>query len=211
MDEVVIKANERKVTGKQVKALRRAGLLPAVIYGRGISPINITLDAHDASRIFPNLTSSQLLVIDLNGQRHTTLIREKQRHPVNRHLVHVDFNEISLTTILQTEVEIAFVGDSPAVKNYNGVIVVNMESLDVEALPTDLPDRITIDLSQLKNIGDSIHIRDIQLPDVVKVLTPPDEIVVLVTAPYADATAEPVETTTLEPEVIERGKKEEEF
>jgi large subunit ribosomal protein L25 len=212
MNENVLKVDERQITGKQVKALRRSGLLPAVIYGRGLSPINISINAHQASKVIPFMTSSQLVVLELNGQKHTTLVRERQRHPVNGHLVHVDFNEISLTEKLQTEVEIAFIGDSPAVKNYNGVLVVNMESLEVEALPTDLPDRFTVDLSLLKNIGDTIRIRDIVVGKDIEVLTSEDEIIVIVTNPFAEAEPLPAQEPSLEPEVIERGKKgEEEF
>ena len=87
MKEIVLNAKRRDVVGKQVKALRREGLLPAVLYSRHLSPIIISLDMRDASRVLPTITSSHLVVVDVEGEKHTTLVREKQRHPVTRQLV----------------------------------------------------------------------------------------------------------------------------
>ena len=101
MKDVVFKAQPRKVIGKQVKALRRAGRLPGVIYGRSTSPILITLDMHETSRILPTITSSQLVVVEVDGQAHTTILREKQRQPVTGSFLHIDFLEVSLTEKLR--------------------------------------------------------------------------------------------------------------
>jgi large subunit ribosomal protein L25 len=209
MEEVVLNAEKRDVIGKQVRALRRQGQLPAVIYGHGIKPLLISLNQKEASRILPSLSSSHLVVIKVDEKPHTTLVREKQRHPVKGHMIHIDFQEVSMTERLKAQVQLVIVGDSPAVKNFNGIIVVNMEELEVEALPGDLPDRITLNINSLTNIGDAIHVRDIQLPSTVDMLEDPNEIIVVVTAPTVEA-AEVVEAATEEPEVIERGKKEEE-
>jgi large subunit ribosomal protein L25 len=210
MEETILNASVRNIVGKQVKALRRAGKLPAVIYGHSIVPINIAINSHEANLLLPTLSSSHLIVVDVDGTRHTTLVREKQTHPVTRNLVHIDFQEVSLTEKLKTGVGIIFVGEAPAAKNYNGVIVTNLEELEVEALPMNLPDHITIDLSILKNIGDTIHIRDIKLSSEVEILSHPDEIVVIVTAPAVEVEITPTEAVSEEPEVIEKGKKEEE-
>jgi large subunit ribosomal protein L25 len=209
MEEVVVNAEKRDVIGKQVRALRRQGQLPAVIYGHGIKPLLISLNQKEANRILPSLSSSHLVVIKVDGQPHTTLVREKQRHPVKGHMIHIDFQEVSMTERLKAQVQLVIVGDAPAVKNYNGIIVVNMEELEVEALPGDLPDRITLNIDSLTNIGDAIHVRDIQLPSTVDMLEDPNEIIVVVTAPTLEA-VEVVEAVTEEPEVIEHGKKEEE-
>jgi large subunit ribosomal protein L25 len=209
MEEVVLNAEKRDVIGKQVKALRRQGKLPGIIYGHGIEPLAISLNQKEASRILPSLSTSHLVVIQVDNQPHTTLVREKQRHPVKGHMIHVDFQEVSMTERLKAQVQLVFVGDAPAVKNYNGIVVVNLEELEVESLPGDLPDRITIDISSLENIGDAIHVSDIQLPAAVELLEDLSEIIVLVTAPTL-STEEVAETAAEEPEVIERGKKEEE-
>lgn len=211
MEKVVLQANRREVVGKQVRALRRQGLLPAVIYGHHIQPINIALNAHEAKLVLPRLSSSQLVVVDVDGERHNALVREKQRHPVTDALIHVDFQAVSMTEKLRVTVSIEFVGEAPAVKNYNGIVVPSKEELEVECLPDDLPNRIEVDLSELAEIGDALHVRDIPLPPRVEVLEDPDEVVVVITPPLSEAELEAVEAVAgAEPEVIEKGKKEEE-
>jgi large subunit ribosomal protein L25 len=210
--EVVLKAEKRDVIGKQVKALRRQGRLPAVLYGRKFQAIPVTLDLREAGRILPTITSSHLVTIALDGERHTALVREKQRHPVQGSLLHVDFMVVSMTEKLRASVMIELVGEAPGAKEFNGVLVVGQEQLEVESLPGDLPERITVDLSVLAQIGDAIHVRDIAIPSGVEVLTDPDEMVAILTAPAAEELVEKVEEEgeEAEPEVIERGKKEEE-
>ena len=96
MEEVVLEAKRREVIGKQVKALRREGLLPAIIYGRHIEPIPVSLDAHSATRALHGVSSSQFVVVSVDGKPHTVLVRERQRHPVSEDLLHVDFLEVSM-------------------------------------------------------------------------------------------------------------------
>lgn len=210
MEEIVLQAQRREVTGKQVKALRRQGLLPAVIYGHNISPTAISLDAHEASRTLPKVSSSQLITIMLENTPHMVLMRQKQRNPVTSAYIHVDFQEVSMTETLRTMVRIELVGESPAVKNYDGILVPVQEELEVECLPKDLPSHIEVDISGLLEIGDALHISDIKLPANVEALGDPDEVVVVVTAPTSEAELEAAEAGAAEPEVIERGKKEEE-
>jgi len=209
MEKVVLKAERRDVLGKQVKALRRQGKLPAVVYGYQIQPIAITMDAREASRLLAGVTSSQLIEINVEGDQHTALVREKQRNPILGTLLHVDFLAVSMTEKLRANVVIVLEGEAPAVKELDGVIVTRIEELEVECLPGDLPERITIDLSSLVAIGDAIHVRDIRLPSTVQVLTDLDEMVVLVTAQEVEEVEE-VEEAEEEPVVIEKGKKEEE-
>jgi len=211
MEEVVLKAQKRSVIGKQVKVLRRAGQLPAVIYGKGFDPIAITLDLHNASKILPRISSSHLIVVEVDGIEHNTLVRDKQREPITGGLLHVDFLEVSLTEKLRTVVIIHVEGEAPAVKNYNGVVIVGTEEIEVEALPRDLPERIVVDISTLAEIGDAIYVRDLVISPKVRVLSDPDEIIVNVAAPVVEVEAEEVAVAVPEPEVIERGKKEEEI
>lgn len=211
MEKVVIEAQPRQVIGKQVRALRRQGLLPAVIYGSHITPIPVSLNFHDASLLLPKVSSSQLVEVDVNGQKHTALVRERQRHPVTGDLLHVDFQAVSLTEKLRVNVGLQFVGEAPAVKMYNAVIVTSLEELEVECLPGDLPSHLEVDLSALEQIGDAIYVRDVPRPPRVEVLTDPDEVVAVATAPEGEEElGAEVEAGPAEPEVIEKGKKEEE-
>ncbi len=211
MEKVIIKATRRSVTGKQVRALRRAGELPGVIYGRNMEPISISMNAHDASLILARTTASSLITIDLEGKEYPTLVREKQRNPVKRTFVHIDFQAVSLTEKIRASIGIEIAGVSPAVKDYNAVLVTGLDSLEVECFPQDLPERIVVDVSSLAKVGDGIYVRDLVLSDKVKVLNNPTEMIVLATsAQEEEAVAEAVEGEGAEPEVIEKGKKEEE-
>lgn len=214
MKEIVLQAKKRDVIGKQVKSIRRDGILPGIVYGPHIQPIAIGLNYREASRILPNITSSHLVIIDVEGEQHAALVREKQRHPYLGTLQHVDFMAVSLTEKLHAEVLIELEGESPAVKELGGILVTGQEEIEVECLPQDLPERITFNLSVLKNIGDAIHVKDLIIPENVQVLTNLDEMVALVTAPTVEEVEEVVEEVVeeeaAEPEVIEHGKKEEE-
>jgi len=219
MEKVVLKATKREVTGKQVKALRRAGQLPAVIYGRHVEPIAISLDAHTTGLVFAKLTSSTLVTIDVEGTEYAALVREKQRNYIKGVLTHIDFLAVDLTEKIRTKVRLTFVGVSSAVKDYSAVLVHRMDALEVECLPTDLPERITVDVSSLKEIGNSIRVRDIPIPDAerIVVLDDVDEIVIIATLAKEEAVEEAAavvpgaEAAAVAPGLsVERGKKEEE-
>lgn len=214
MEKVVLKATKRTVIGKQVNALRRAGQLPAVIYGHHVEPIAITLDAHEAGIRLSRVSSSALVTLDVDGKEYPALVRERQRNYVKNVLIHVDFLAVSLTEKLRAKVSISLTGASLAVKDYNAVLVTGLDQLEVECLPQDLPERITLDISGLAQIGDGLHVRDIKLSDKVEVLDDPDEMIVLATAPKVDETEEAAAVAgavEAEPELsVERGKKEDE-
>ncbi len=211
MEEVLLQARKRDVVGKQVKTLRREGILPAIVYGRGISSIPISLNTRNANQILSAISSSSLVVLEIDGEKHTTLIRDKQRDPVTEDILHIDFHEVSMTEKLRTEVMLDFQGESPAVKELMGVLVTVLESLEIECLPQDLPDRIVADLSSLEEIGDSLYVRDISLPPNIELISDIEEMVVIISPPAVEEIEEieEVEITEEEPEVIERGKEEE--
>lgn len=211
MEKVVLKATKRTVTGKQVRQLRHAGQLPGVIYGHHFEPTAISLEAHSAGLAIPKLTSSSIVNIELDGQIIPALVREKQKNYIKNSLIHVDFQAVSLTEKIRTAVSIHFHGTSPAVKDFSAIIVHNLNQLDVEALPGDLPERIDVDLSGLAKIGDAVFVHDLALPEAVTVLTDPDIMVAVATATKEEKVEEVVPTAEVaEPEVIEKGKKEEE-
>lgn len=209
MEKIELLAEPRSVIGKQVKSLRRQGKLPAVIYGHHLSPLPISLELREASRILPTITSSQLITIRLGKDSHTVLVREKQRHPVQGTILHVDFLAVSMSEKLKANVQIELDGEAPAVKDFGAVLVSGIEEIEVECLPKDLPEKLTVGLSKLVNIGDAIHVKDLSVPEGVEILTDPDEVVVLVTQPAGEE-IEAGEVEAAEPEVIEKGKKEEE-
>lgn len=213
MEKVVLKAVKREVIGKQVRAMRRSGQLPGVLYGYGVEPTAITMDEKEVTTLLSRLSSSSLITIVLeDGQEHPALVREKQRDYIKNRLLHIDFQAVSLTEKIRTAVRVVLTGLSPAVKDYNAVIVTGLDELDVEALPQDLPERISVDVSVLAKIGDSIHVRDLIISDKVKMLSNPDDLIALASITKEEVVTEEVVpgAEVVEPEVIERGKKEEE-
>jgi large subunit ribosomal protein L25 len=209
MEKIVLKAS-RRPAGKNAKSIRREGLLPAVMYGHHYPSTPIVLNAHQASLILPKLSSSAIVTIDLEGETQAALIREKQRDYLRNSFVHIDFQIVSLTEKLRTTVALEFVGVSPAVKDFNGVVVHSMSEIEVESLPQYLPERISVDISSLAKIGDALHVRDLQVAPEVAILEDLDEVVVIISFTKEETVAAEPGAEIVEPEVIERGKKEEE-
>ncbi len=216
MEKILIKAQKREVTGKKVRALRRAGKLPAVIYGNKIdNPISIELESHEAFMVLRSAGSSTLLTLELDGTEYPTLIREKQMDYIKNTPIHVDFVAVSLTEKTTALVSVYLEGEAPAVKDFGAILVTGVVELEVECLPTDLPENFKADVSTMTEIGSGIYVKDIEVPDGVQILTDPEEMIVVATAA---AVEEPeVEEAELlegeeqeEPEVIEKGKREEE-
>jgi len=215
MEKVVLKATPRTVTGKQVRALRRQGLLPGVLYGQDVEPTPIVMNAHNASLVLARMTISSLVMVELDGKEYSALVREKQRNFVKGNLIHVDFQAVSLTEKIRANVSIVLTGMASVVKDFNAILVTGLDELEVECFPQDLPERCTVDISGLANIGDGLHVRDIVVSEKVKVLDDADEMIVVATATKEEVVEEVapeviVAEEVAEPEVIEKGKKEEE-
>jgi large subunit ribosomal protein L25 len=216
MERMVLNAVKRDVTGKQVKALRREGKLPAVIYGRHLEPISIVMEAHSAGLALGKLTSSSLVTINVDGAEYPALVRERQRDYIKGTLTHIDFLAVDMNEKIRTSVGLSFVGVSPAVKDYNGILVHNLERLEVECLPGDLPERLEVDIAMLKQIGDLIRVRDLSVSDKIRILGDPEDTIAVVTIIKEETTAvaaegEAVAAEAATPELsVERGKKAEE-
>lgn len=208
-EEVLINAEKRNVTGKQVKALRRQGLLPGVIYGRHIEAFPIQMDAHDASLILDKLTASSLITIDVDGEKFNVLMRDRQRDVIFGDLLHVDFLVVSLTEKLRATVELKLVGEAPVADNPEVVVTQVLNVIEIEALPQDLPEVIEVDISTLETVDDEITVADLDLGEDIAILTDPNETIVSVGYVAQEEVVEEEEAEELaEPKVVERGKKE---
>jgi len=210
MEKLVLIAEKRSTVGKKVGVLRREGKLPGVIYGHKFEPVAIVMDLKEASRVLNQATSSSIVTVNLEGKEIAALVRERQKDYLRNSYLHIDFQAVSLTEKIRANVNIELTGIAPAVKDFSGVVVEGLNSVEVEALPADLPERFIIDISVLKEIGDSIFVKDIPVSSKVEVLTPGDEMVILVTSPEAEEVTVEEGAEGAEPEVIEKGKKEEE-
>jgi large subunit ribosomal protein L25 len=221
-EQNVLNAEKRSLKGKRVNSLRRSGLLPGIIYGRigkdQIEPIPIQLNLHEASKIINRLTGSSLVRLNVEGDEYPVILREAQRDIILGTLKHVDFMAVSLTEKLQTAVPIELIGQAPAEINLAAVVVTGISELEIECLPQDLPERIEVDATILVDMDSAIYVRDLDLPANFDVLTDPDELIAGVTYVTIEEEEEEEEEAELaelleedvEPEVIEKGKKEEE-
>lgn len=212
MEKVVINASTRTITGKKVGVLRREGKLPGVLYGHNFTSTPIVMNLKETTKALSSVTESSIVNVRVDGKDNATLVREKQRDFIRGTLRHVDFQVISLTEKLRARVSIELTGVSPAVKNFNGLVVTGINDLEVECLPEYLPEKIMVDISILEQIGSAIHVSDLTLDSHINILTRSDEQVVhiIMQKVEEEPVTETVEAVEAEPEVIEKGKKEEE-
>ena len=197
-----------------VKKVRKEGLVPGVIYGTGQEPINLEVNSRQLSTVLAHASSENILleleIVD-GDNRHSSLaiIKEVQHHPLQAEIVHVDFHAVSATEKITAEVPIETLGEPVGVKTHGGLLEHILRSLEVECLPGDLPARIEVDVTNL-DIGQSVHVKDLQLPSGVEAVTDADLTVVAVSAARVEeeptAAAEGVPTA---PEVITAKKPEE--
>ncbi len=206
-----ISARSRESRGKgAARQTRREGRIPAVLYGHGEDSVSLSVDANELQKLVHSISIENTIVdLDLgSGEPYKVLIRELQRHPFRDEFVHIDFVHVAMDEKIQVEVPIVLIGTPTGVKNKGGVLDHQLRELEVFCLPGSIPEKIELDVSNL-DIGDSIHVSDIQLPD-VEILTELDRAVVAVLAPTVMEVEEVAEEALAEPEVIGRGKEAEE-
>ena len=195
-----------------MRKLKTRGFIPAVIYGGKDKPQPLQVAARDVNAMMSHASGENVLVeLEIAGEKsnRTALVQEVQHSPVRGDIVHVDFHAISMDETIQAEVPLEPIGTANGVKNFGGLLEQSLRVLTIECLPRDLPDRITVDVSAL-NIGDSIHVRDIQLPSGVTAKVQTDLTAFSVVAPIVEE--EPAvaaaEAAAVGPEVITEKKEE---
>lgn len=180
-------ARTRTLKGKRARFVRRAGFTPANIYGPGSPSVAIEIPTRALERHLGHVPRGALVSLGIEGQGEVTvLVRKVARKPTTDELYHVDLYRVSMTHTLRTEVPLVLTGEAPAVRSANATILRGIDALHVECLPADLPEKVTVDIEQLTEIGSAIHVRDLALPPRVNCLTDPDEIVVHAVAPQLE-------------------------
>ena len=208
-----LKAHKRTLLGRNaIKQIKERGLVPGVIYGSNQTPTPLQVDNRELSTVLAHASSEHILVqLEIvDGDQSTNklaLIQEVQHHPLKRGLVHVDFHAVSATEKITSSVPIETVGEALGVRTFGGLLEHSLRSLEVQCYPQDLPGVIRIDVTNL-NIGESLHVRDIQLPPGVEAITDANLTAVSVVASrVGEETAEGAEQPTA-PEVISEKKAE---
>ncbi len=186
MDKLSLKLEPRTITGKKVKNLRKTGLVPASICGKGVQSESFQLDAREFGLVYRRVGRSGLIDLQLPSGTQSAFVRQVQRHPVSQQFLHVDFRIVDLRTEIVADVPVVMVGENELVARGEGVLSIGHPTLHVRALPADLPQQIEVDISQITDFTTVIHVRDLNLGDKVQVLTAEDDNVVTVTPSRMD-------------------------
>ena len=192
--EIVLQTERRSVTGKKVKQLRRDGIVPGNLYGRGQESVAIQAPLTEVQRVFGAVDRNAVVQMAIDGSSETipVVLREVQRHPVRRSLLHLDFYQVDLTRAIHSDARVILTGSSEA-ESLGGTVVQSLEYVTLEALPTEMPSSIEVDVSVLTEFGQSILIRDLTLPEGVTAVTDDTIAVATVLAPRVAEEDEEVE------------------
>jgi large subunit ribosomal protein L25 len=208
-----LEAQPRTVTGKKVGQLRRNGLVPMTVYGPKTQPVNLQVAYRPLEILLSKAGGTNLININADGKTYTVLVREVQRDVITRKMIHIDLFALDLTAKLKTDIPVRYVGESPAVQAKQGVLITGPSSLHVELLPSALMEYIEIDIASLKTVGAAIFVGDLKLGEGIAILNDPEELLARVSqtsAARSEVDEAMEEAGSVEPEVISKGKAEEE-
>jgi large subunit ribosomal protein L25 len=213
-DRIKLELENRTLVGKKVNRLRRAGVLPATVYGKGVGPFTVQVNARGFSDAYRRAGRTTLVDLAIPGQKpQSAFIHSLQRHPVTRAILHADFLVVDLMTEITVEVPIHIVGDSELVSRGDATLNQVLNTLDVRALPTELPPYIEVDISGLDSMDKSIRVSDIPALEKGAIVTPEDELIVGLSQSRAAEVEEEVveeEAEAAEPELVREKREDEE-
>jgi large subunit ribosomal protein L25 len=211
-EEFILTAEDRTVIGKQVNALRRTGSVPAIIYGSHVAtPLPIKVEEKTLKQVIAKAGRNRLIKLTVGSSApRLVLTREVQRNSMTGIIIHVDFQEVSMTEKVTTPVPLILVGTSPAVNRGEGLLIHGINTVEIRALPLDLVPQIEVDVTALNALNQSLFVRDLKSSDKVEILTPGDEMVAKVVALKEEVIAVEAPAAVAEVEVIKKGKIEEE-
>ncbi|MFA6135926.1 MAG: 50S ribosomal protein L25 [Candidatus Paceibacterota bacterium] len=195
-------AQKREILGKRLETLLDQGLVPAEIYGQGFENIHLSVPVKEFSKVFKEAGENSIVNVVIEGKTVPVLIYNVQRNPLNDSFISIDFYKVNMDKKITADIPIKFIGEAPAVKEKGGTLVKALEKIEVEALPSDLPQFIEIDLSSLIDLHQSLHIKDIKISDKIEILDELESVIVtiaeqmkeeVVEAPPVVEGAEPIE------------------
>ena len=179
MADLRLKATHRMVLGKKTRFLRRQRITPAHLYGRGVSSVALQCDTDELVNLVAHAGKTRLINLEVDGEKpKSVFVREIQRDVITRELLHIDFYQVKRTEKIAVDVPIVLVGEAPALKFKGRMLVHGINSLSVECLPTNVPPQIDIDITQLEEVEQAIHVKDIVLDPEITVHADPEQLVV---------------------------------
>ncbi len=179
---IELKAENREQFGRAVKALREKGLIPAELYGHGLANMHLSVPQKDFIKVFKKAGESTMINLMVGDKKHPVMIHHVAVDPVTDEVIAIDFYQVRLDEKIQIKVPVVYIGEASAVKEKQGVLVKAMNEIKVEALPTDIPRTIEVNLALLTDIGVDLHISDLKLPNNIRVLEDPTFVIATVTA-----------------------------
>ena len=209
MAEFQLAAEVREQRGKKNRQVRRSGFVPGVVYGPSIDPIGVQFPYRAVEVTLMNAGGTNLIDINVNGETYPSLAREVQRDVVRGDILHVDFLAVDQTQRISVEVPIEMVGQSPVVAAREGILITGRSSLTLEVFPSDIRDRILIDLSELTEMGAEVLVRDLTFGESVTVHNDPNEMLAKIVQPAAARAEEELDEEAGELEEGEEGDEEE--
>lgn len=181
-----MESKTRDVFGRKVNSGRKEGLVPAVIYGRGVESKSLWINALDLKRLLAKSGESVIIELDIDKKdRRNVIIHEMQENPVSGKYMHIDFYQVRMDEKIETEVELVFVGEAPAVKAMGGVLIKTLDKVTVKCLPADLPSHIDIDISKLETFENHIYVKDISIQK-VEIDLDPETVIASVAPPRSE-------------------------
>lgn len=187
MQDVTLQAKTRQPGKKAVQSLRQSGMVPGIVYGQGDEAQPITVPAKEAEEAFLTAGANRLVGLTIDDKKPVnTLFVDVQHEPLSGELRHFDLYKVRMDEEIEAEVPIHFENDAPATYEQDGVLVKNMETVEVRALPDKLPESFTVNLETLTEINDTVHVSDLDVPEGVAVLGEEDELVVKVDPPRSE-------------------------
>jgi large subunit ribosomal protein L25 len=171
----------RKIFGRKNKQLRQKNMVPATVYGKKTTSMSISVGSDDFTKVFAEVGESGLVELSVGNEKLPVLVNNVQVHPVTRNILHVEFHKVDLKEKVHAKVPLEFVGEAQAVAQKLGALLTLVDEIEVEALPTDLPEKITVDVTKLANINDEIKISELKISTGVTVISEPTQSVVRVT------------------------------
>jgi large subunit ribosomal protein L25 len=183
MEQLELKAMTRELTGKKVKRLRNAGLVPGVIYGSDVEAIPLKFNQREIESIVMRAGSSSLIRVSVEGENEPfmAIVRDVQRDIFKQTLTHIDLQALNMRETVQLPISVSLIGEAPGVEEMGGVLIQQIYEIEVECLPSDLIPSIDVDITGLEEIGDAISVRDLDIPDNIEVFADPDDVVVQIT------------------------------
>jgi len=165
MSENYLKAKTRDLLGRKVKKLRTEGVIPANLYGKKIKSQALVLNSDEFRKVFKQVGETGIVILKIEGGKedHPVLIKNIQIHPVSEKILHVDLRQIILTEKIKSQIPIELTGESPATTQKIGIMIQVTSEVEVEALPANLPEKFTVDISKLANVGDQILVKDLDV------------------------------------------------